>query len=197
MQSVKRIIVVVFAMALGGRVIAAPTTDFTVVPKTQGNVTTPASELEKDSRIVNAFSNDKLDESLSSELMMQKHIQQLVENDYRYQAELRKLKHEVEMEKMLSEIRKLRGEDKVKPVPAPARETVNISENKASVTENSPLPHVVLESVIGGLSRIAVINQGGDQLLYVQPGETFAMDGKQYILTKDKKMGLQIKEANL
>lgn len=98
---------------------------------------------------------------------------------------------------MLSEIRKLRGEDKVKPLPAPARETVNISENKASVTENSPLPHVVLESVIGGLSRIAVINQGGDQLLYVQPGETFAMDGKQYILTKDKKMGLQIKEANL
>ena len=186
MQSVKTIIVVVFAMALGGRVIAAPTTDFTVVPKTQGNVTTPASELEKDARIVNAFSNDKLDEPLSSELMMQKHIQQLVENDYRYQAELRKLKHEVEMEKMLSEIRKLRGEDKVKPLPAPARETVNISENKASVTENSPLPHVVLESVIGGLSRIAVINQGGDQLLYVQPGETFAMDGKQYILTKDK-----------
>lgn len=84
MQSVKTIIVVVFAMALGGRVIAAPTTDFTVVPKTQGNVTTPASELEKDARIVNAFSNDKLDEPLSSELMMQKHIQQLVENDYRY-----------------------------------------------------------------------------------------------------------------
>lgn len=197
MQSVKKIMVAVLAIALMDGAIAAPTTDLPVTLKAQENATTSAIKTKNDLKTVNDFSNNKLEESLSSELMMQKHIQQMVEVDYLYQSEIRKLKHQVEMEKMYSEIRKLRGEDKVKPVPAPVRETVNVSENKASVAENSSLPHVVLESVIGGLSRVAVINQGGEQLLYVQPGETFAMDGKQYILTKDKKLGLQIKEVNL
>ncbi|WP_434132418.1 hypothetical protein [Enterobacter cloacae] len=201
MQSLKKVMVVALAIVLGGGAIAAPTTDLPVAPKAQGNAATSVGEPEKDTKIVSTLSNTNLEESQSSELMMQNHIQQLVEDDYRYQSELRKLKHQVEMEKMFSEIRKLRGEDKVKstsvPTLAPVREAVNVSESKASVAENSSLPHVVLESVIGGLSRVAVINKGGEQLLYVQPGETFTMDGKQYILTKDKKLGLQVKEVNL
>ncbi|OXL39181.1 hypothetical protein CA284_16445 [Enterobacter mori] len=199
MQSLKNLMVIGFVIIFCGVAIAAPTTDLPSAPKVQGNDTSSIGVSEKEVKIVNSSLNDDVEAPPSSERMMQEHILQLVEDDYRYQSELRKLKHQVELEKMLSEIRKLRGEDKLKTVPAPVpvRETVNQSENNVSVAENSSLPHVVLESVIGGLSRVAIADQGGNQLLYVQPGETFAMDGKEYILTKDKKLGLQIKEVNL
>ena len=188
-------------MVGSGLVQAAPTTDLPPAPKNQTGKPALVSNGEKAASPEVKNVDEKALNEQSAELTMQDHIQALVEQDYLYQSEYRKLQQQVELEKMLSEIRKLRGEDKIKAraTPTPVIEAKIKTEKSAPAVNtgnNIAKPHVVLESVIGGLSRVAIANQRGDTLLYVTPGNVFSMDGAQYILTKDRKNGLQIKEAN-
>lgn len=201
MQSVKNIIIFAVLMVGSGLVQAAPTTDLPPAPKNQTGKPALVGNGEKAASPEVKNVNEKALNEQSAELTMQDHIQALVEQDYLYQSEYRKLQQQVELEKMLSEIRKLRGEDKIKAraTPTPVIEAKIKTEKSAPAVNtgnNIAKPHVVLESVIGGLSRVAIANQRGDTLLYVTPGNVFSMDGAQYILTKDRKNGLQIKEAN-
>lgn len=125
------------------------------------------------------------------ESAMQQHIQKMVEEDYAWEAKKREVANELELEKMKSEIRKLRGEDNVRPMTQP----VSIPEESSTTQHSSASPHLLLESNIGGLSRVAVSSADGSALRYVSPGERFTLDGRQYQLVRDRTSGLIIKEA--
>lgn len=196
MQSVKYLIILA-ACSMASVVRAAPTTDLPPAPQP-----VQAPEPAQRPQIVTELQIPESQpvEQKSAETTMQEHIQKLIEQDYRNEELLRKLNNQVEVEKKLSEIRKLRGEDKIKaaiPVVAPVspNKPAAAPEGVAKDKPSSPPPHVVLESVIGGLTRVAVVNNSGDKLLYVRPGETFAMDGKNYLLVRDVHLGLLIKDA--
>ena len=124
---------------------------------------------------------------------MQEHIQKMVEEDYRWEAQKRAVANELELEKMNSEIRKLRGEDRVSSMPQLVIDTSPKESGSTQVSNGSP--HILLESNIGGLSRVAVGSADGSTLLYVSPGDRFTLNGHQYQLIRDKKSGLVIKEA--
>ena len=200
MQSLKYLIMIA-ACSTAGALQAAPTTDLPPAPK-PGSQSVAVASPPSASQSVAVTMPQSTEAALpgavkSAETTMQEYIQQLVEQDYAHQAELRKLSNQVEIEKKLNEIRKLRGEDKNKPAaPVVSKEpqTAAANDNDPSVS-TGPLPHVVLESVIGGLSRVAIVNNSGDKLLYVKPGDSFAMDGKNYLLVRDAKLGLLIKDA--
>lgn len=122
---------------------------------------------------------------------MQQHIQQMVEEDYAWEVKKRDVANELELERMKSEIRKLRGEDNVQARAQP----VSMPEDSGTSQSSSGLPHVLLESNIGGLSRVAVSSADGSNLRYVSPGERFTLDGRQFQLVRDKISGLTIKET--
>lgn|GEM_PF-810080 len=125
---------------------------------------------------------------------MQQYIQKMVEEDYDWQAKKRAAANELELEKMNSEIRKLRGEENMRPVSQPVAES---TQGEASAKSSSGgFPHILLESSIGGLSRIAVGSADGSTLLYVSPGDRFILGGQHYQLLRDKKSGLYIKETD-
>jgi len=126
-----------------------------------------------------------------SESAMQQHIQKMVEEDYAWEAKKREVANELELERMKSEIRKLCGEDKMPLMAQPASIPATVSATQSS----SASPHILLESNIGGLSRVAVVSADGSDLRYVSPGEHFTLDGHQYQLVRDKSSGLTIKEA--
>jgi len=125
------------------------------------------------------------------ESAMQQHIQQMVEEDYAWEVKKRDVANELELERMKSEIRKLRGEDNVQARAQP----VSMPEDSGTSQSSSGLPHVLLESNIGGLSRVAVSSADGSNLRYVSPGERFTLDGRQFQLVRDKISGLTIKET--
>lgn len=122
---------------------------------------------------------------------MQQHIQQMVEEDYAWEVKKRNVANELELERMKSEIRKLRGEDNVQARAQP----VSIPEESSSSQSSSGLPHVLLESNIGGMSRVAVSSADGSSLRYVSPDERFTLDGREFQLVRDKTSGLNIKET--
>lgn len=127
-----------------------------------------------------------------SESAMQQHIQKMVEEDYAWEAKKRDVANELELERMKSEIRKLRGEDNVRSIAQP----VSIPEESGSSQPGSGSPHLLLESNIGGLSRVVVSSADGSSLRYVSPGEHFTLDGRQFQLVRDKASGLAIKETD-
>ena len=187
MQSEKYFGVIVALMVSSELALAAPTTQLPSAPQAAENVASTSNMPEK-----SPPQTEK-----TAPITMQEHLQQLVEDDYAYQSAKRKLQNEVELEKMRSEIRKLRGEDKKAPAAplAPVRKAEPQDNAKRSAPVATVMPHVVLESVIGGRARVAIVNHAGDQLRYAAPGETFSMDGQQYILRRDKNSGLKIEEV--
>lgn len=126
-----------------------------------------------------------------SDSAMQQHIQKMVEEDYAWEAQKRVVANELELERMKSEIRKLRGEASVRPTAQP----VSLPEEVSTAPTSSAPPHILLESRIGGLSRVAVSSADGSSLRYVTPGERFMLDGRQYQLVRGKSTGLSIKET--
>lgn len=124
---------------------------------------------------------------------MQTHIKEMVEQDYSYEKARRELKNELEMEKMRSEIRKLRGEGKNKPVAAAQPVAPKSGDTAQPAQKSMPAPRVVLDSQIGGLSRVAVV--AGEHLMYITPGEVFEVDGYHFKLGADRKSVLCVEGA--
>lgn len=203
MQSVKYFGVIVALMVSGEFAFAAPTTDLPSAPQVAEKAASSSPVPEKMPAQANVTpANAPLESSppLAESpvpMTMQEQLQQLVEDDYAFQSAKRKLENEVALEKMRSEIRKLRGEDKkASAIPvAPVRKAEPESNAKQPASAPAVMPHVVLESVIGGRARVAISNNSGDQLRYAAPGETFSMDGQQYMLKRDKRAGLKIEEV--
>lgn len=125
-----------------------------------------------------------------AESSMQQHLQRMVEQDYAWETKKRELANELELEKLRSEIRKLRGEDNIRPQNQPMPVL-----NAGPKQGGEGMPHILLDSNIGGLSKIAVGSANGSDLLYVSPGENFTLNGRHYQLVSDRRSGLVIKEA--
>ncbi|MEB4676974.1 hypothetical protein MXL54_19650 [Enterobacteriaceae bacterium G50] len=202
MQSVKLSIgIVAFIFSAG--IFAEPTTSlpFPAMPDTKVG-TQPSQPMPMPGSKVasqpaqTAQPAPELDKTVSDAKTTQEFLKEVVENDFEYQLKSRQLEQEVELEKMRSEIRKLRGEDK-KPVAsvAPAQPAAPQPDAPTPKESKIPkeLPFVLLESEIAGNARVAVTNNERSKLMYVRPGDRFEMDGVQYQLVRDKSHGLLVK----
>ncbi|MGG5839612.1 hypothetical protein [Huaxiibacter chinensis] len=125
---------------------------------------------------------------------VQNHLAQMAEDDFVYEQQRRKLSQQVELEKLQSQIRKLRGEDKMKPAPVASAPVEKPADAPKVAPQSAPvdMPRVVLEANIGGANRVAVTS--GGTLRYVRPGETFAINGNNYQLAKDRKSVVMAEE---
>lgn len=143
--------------------------------------TTPATKNDDKKSEAEALARELADKESQ---IVQDRLASIAEDDYTFEMARRKLQNEVELEKMRSEIRKLRGEDKARPAPAPvsaATEPKEPIQSAAAIV----MPRVVLQADIGGSQRVAVTN--GDTLRYVRAGEVFSMGGHDFKLSGDKK----------
>lgn len=205
MQSVKLSIgIVAFIFSAG--IFAEPTTSlpFPAMPDTKvgGQPTqpmpVPASKVASQpaQSAPELDTAPELDKTVSDAKTTQEFLKEVVENDFEYQLKSRQLEQEVKLEKMRSEIRKLRGEDK-KPVASVATAQPAATQPDAPQAKESKipkeLPFVLLESEIAGNARVAVTNNERSKLMYVRPGDRFEMDGVQYQLVRDKSHGLLVK----
>lgn len=195
MQSVKSTIAIA-AFIFSAGVFAEPTSalPFPAMPDTTVGAQPVQPIHGSDTSVVSQPTGGQ-DNTVSDAKTTQEFLKEVVENDYEYQLKSRQLEQEVELEKMRSEIRKLRGEDK-KPdaavSPQPSTSQPELPKTPES-TIPKELPFVLLESEIAGSARVAVTNSARSKLMYVRPGELFEMDGVQYQLVRDKKSGLQVK----
>lgn len=195
MQSVKKGIAVV-ALFLSAGAFAEPTTGLPdpigMLNALPGN---PAPQVSPSKPATTAPVESNAGVVVSDAKTTQEFLKEVVENDFEYQIMFRKLKQEVELEKMRSEIRKLRGEDKMPvaaaPQAAPQSDAPKVAESK--IPDN--LPFVLLESEIAGNARVAITNNDRSKLMYVRPGDRFEMDGVRYQLVRDKKNGLLVKDV--
>lgn len=122
----------------------------------------------------------------------QTQIIQMVQDDYLFQKTYRGLKNELALEELRNKIRKLQGVDKLSP-PTIAQPVDTGSETLVSA-DTVPMPRVLLETQIAGVSTVAVSD--GNQIKYVMPGRIFDMNGKSYHLSRTQGNKLRIQEAN-
>ncbi len=115
-------------------------------------------------------------------LFVQDRLASIVEDDFTFEQARRRLANEVELEKMRSELRKLRGEDKVRPQPVQTQPSETTAKAEPKVID---MPRVVLEAEIGGSRRVAVTD--GKTLRYVRTGEIFSMGENKFKLASDKR----------
>lgn len=199
MQSVKTSIAIAACLFCAG-VFAEPSTalPFPMVPDAAKGIQ-PEKTAPDSGKHVTEGETVSDSNTVSDGKTTQEFLKEVVENDFEYQLKSRKLEQEVELEKMRSEIRKLRGEDKksaaaAAPVPQPQQAAPQADVQKVPESKiPKKLPFVLLESEIAGNARVAVTNNERSKLMYVRPGARFEMDGVQYQLVRDKKNGLQVK----
>ena len=113
---------------------------------------------------------------------VQEHIIQMMQDDISYDAKKRELSNELELEKIRSEINKLKEDNEpisVEPVRAP--ESVQPDVQPVETVEAVALPKVVLVSEIAGVSRVAV--SSGDGVKMVRLNEKFTQEGHQFIVS--------------
>ncbi|WP_122097456.1 hypothetical protein [Rahnella sp. Larv3_ips] len=116
---------------------------------------------------------------------VQEHIIQMMQNDITFDAQKRELSNELELEKIRSEINKLKEDNEpisVEPVRAPeVTEPVQPDVQPVETVEAVALPKVVLVSEIAGVSRVAV--SSGDGVKMVRLNEKFTQEGHQFIVS--------------
>ena len=113
---------------------------------------------------------------------VQEHIIQMMQDDISYDAKKRELSNELELEKIRSEINKLKEDNEpisVEPVRAP--ESVQPDVQPVETVEAVALPKVVLVSEIAGVSRVAVSYDDGVKM--VRLNEKFSLEGHQFIVS--------------
>ncbi len=113
---------------------------------------------------------------------VQEHIIQMMQDDISYDAKKRELSNELELEKIRSEINKLKEDNEpisVEPVRAP--EVAEPVQPDVQTVEAVALPKVVLVSEIAGVSRVAVSYDDGVKM--VRLNEKFSLEGHQFIVS--------------
>ncbi|EDR9849094.1 hypothetical protein KAK45_003176 [Salmonella enterica] len=108
----------------------------------------------------------------------------MMQDSLSFEKEKRQLVNEVALEKLRSELKKLRGTTTSPVMPA-------LTEAKPVRVEVSR-PYVILVSKIGGLTRV-LVSDGGNKY-YLTDGERFSSNGKNYILTTDSSGKYYVKE---
>lgn len=190
MQSVKLMVLTgIFSLSVGVAV-AAPSTALPKAPESTAKKDV-VKKAETDVQKADA-SEPQVDDETQ---LVQDRLAEIVEDDFTYEKERRKLANQVELEKMLSQIRKLRGEDKKGPAPVQVSQPANESKEPAP-TPSAPaivMPRVLFEAEIGGSQRTAVSD--GNELRYVRRGEVFSIGGNDFKLAKDRKSVVLAKDA--
>lgn len=123
-----------------------------------------------------------IDENKSN--VQQEEFIKIMQDNLSFEKEKRQLVNEVALEKLRSELKKLRGTASSPAMPA-------ITETKPTREEVSH-PHVVLVSKIGGLTRV-LVSAGGNKF-YLSAGERFSSGGKNYVLTMNSAGKYLVKE---
>ncbi|WP_336285839.1 hypothetical protein [Citrobacter arsenatis] len=108
----------------------------------------------------------------------------VMEDNLSFEKEKRQLVNEVALEKLRSELKKLRGTTTSPVMP--------VATDKNDIREEFSQPTVILVSKIGGLTRV-LVSAAGDKL-YLSKGERFSSGGKNYILEMDGTGKYQVKE---
>ncbi|WP_410741322.1 hypothetical protein [Citrobacter koseri] len=203
----------VFSLAIG-TAVAAPTTELPKVPdnqakegvsesvvtlSTEAGANIPATKgtgamIPDTSMVSSKKGNSSEAAEQANEVVdagtqiVQERLAGIVEDNYAYEKARRQLESELELEKLRSQIRKLRGEDKMRPPSV-------LTEPKAPVQQAAAvaIPRVVLEADIAGSQRVAVSD--GNALRYVRAGEIFSMGGNNFKLAKDKKSVILVGDA--
>lgn len=151
--------------------------------KIEPNATSSANEAAKDQAKVK-------DETQ----LVQDRLAEIVEDDYAYEKARRKLANLVELQKMISQLRKMSAEDKKYSAPV---QKVEVSQpTKAEPVKSAEpiaMPRVLFETQIGGSQRTAVSD--GEELRYVRNGEVFTIGGSDYKLAKDRKSVVLARDA--
>lgn len=130
-----------------------------------------------------AIDNSPADENKAN--IQQDEFIKIMQDNLFFEKEKRQLANEVALEKLRSELKKLRGTGTSPVMPT-------MTEAKTPVVEVSH-PYVVLVTKIGGLTRVLVSDGGNKHYLTV--GEHFSAGGKSYELTTDSKGKYQVKES--
>ena len=126
--------------------------------------------------------------------LVQDRLAEIVEDDYAYEKARRKLANLVELQKMISQIRKMSAEDKKYSTPIQKVEVTQPAKAEPVKTAApSVMPRVLFETQIGGSQRTAVSD--GDELRYVRNGEVFTIGGSDYKLAKDRKSVVLARDA--
>ncbi|EBF4234770.1 hypothetical protein I3F86_002207 [Salmonella enterica] len=130
-----------------------------------------------------ATDNSPADENQAN--MQQDEFVKIMQDNLFFEKEKRQLANEVALEKLRSELKKLRGTGTSPVMPT-------MTETKAPAVEVSH-PYVVLVTKIGGLTRVLVSD--GRNKHYLSVGEHFSSGGKSYVLTTEGKGKYQVKES--
>lgn len=121
----------------------------------------------------------------------QQQIIGLMQQDFEFQSEYRNLKNSLALEELRSKIRKLQGEGKPAVVPVAPMAIEQMPAQSAA--DAMPLPRVLLETQVAGVSTVAVSD--GMQVRYVSPGRKFDMNGKQYRLHRSQSGVFDVREV--
>jgi hypothetical protein len=114
---------------------------------------------------------------------MQNHVVQLMEKDFSFETQYRELNNQLALEKLRSELRKLRGGNAAS-VPAPATPLTaaetDFSDEPAEAGASAPALRALLISEIAGQKRVAISGEGGGVKM-VPLNKRFSYGGYEYI----------------
>ena len=114
---------------------------------------------------------------------MQNHVVQLMEKDFSFESQYRELNNQLALEKLRSELRKLRG-GTVASGPAPAAPLAaadnNVDDEPAEPGTSAPALRALLISEIAGQKRVAISGEGG-AVKMVPLNKRFSYGGYEYI----------------
>lgn len=114
---------------------------------------------------------------------IQNHVVQLMEKDFSFETQYRELNNQLALEKLRSELRKLRG-GTTSSGPAPtmdlAAEGSDVSDESAQAGASAPALRALLISEIAGQKRVAISGEGG-AVKMVPLNKRFSYGGHEYI----------------
>ncbi|EDU9604345.1 hypothetical protein YT03_000337 [Salmonella enterica subsp. enterica] len=116
--------------------------------------------------------------------IQQDEFTKIMQDNISFEKEKRQLVNEVALEKLRSELKKLRGTATSPAIPT-------MTEN-STVRPEASHPYVILVSKIGGLTRI-LVSDGGNKY-YLSAGERFSSGGKSYVLNMNSAGKYYVKE---
>ncbi|TKU98958.1 hypothetical protein [Citrobacter sp. wls620] len=121
---------------------------------------------------------------LSDVSPMQDHVVEMIEKDFNFESQYRELANQLALEKVRSELRKLRGEkktDSAAVMPVSTASTMDyISASPGATSESAPGLRPLLISEITGQKRVAIAGaEGGVKM--VPLNQRFSYGGYDYI----------------
>lgn len=126
---------------------------------------------------------------LSDVSPMQDHVVEMIEKDFNFESQYRELANQLALEKVRSELRKLRGEkkaDSAAVMPMSTASTMDdISASPGATSESAPGLRPLLISEIAGQKRVAIAGADGGVKM-VPLNQRFSYGGYDYIAHHNK-----------